>query len=641
MEVAGLVLTALAFVDQAIKSGTILARLSREYPEAQNQISNAAIRLEAQRYTLKLWHASWAMKAEPQRPAALADKFKVMWGDNGYDLILKCLTQLNARFGEALRTLRSIDPSSLQETAIESESRPLSMLSPNPSLVTPESSQPSLTSSTTAEVTSADSHGTKSSKSRTSKFFSEKRKSTSLKFWKKPFKSTSSAKTPPSPAAQIDQVEQARDIREQRLSPGAKFKWSLGLKDELRLLITEIDDWLDQLQTLSVRCEEEQNSSTKGTAITVSKNIRAAAKELYSALLKDSSPNELQFKLERERADSTYFDNILGPVAYIDHTNSSFKFPLLIASGEVGTEAYLLIAEAILPERSTLSSSGNDKVRTMEEIRAALKNRTATFGHAAVPPEGLSIDPMLLHTSQVIIVLHEVPGIITKGQNPSEPIPRCTFLELLSAESAVDPFIARWKRIQLAFIIALSVLHLYETGWLSEQLEMADFQFFGTANSQYVESSPISPYVSPIGPKAALQTPFDCLKMAGDPQTFLGARDTRLATLFYSLGIVLFELGRGIDHKSINSLTTLDLDVSADPSTLSPEDVDTIRKSRVLKEIEKIPFGRAYADLVKYCLTGRLYATSKINVDGTFNDAVVEKLRKLEMHFSAIIQGGE
>ncbi|KAH7075999.1 hypothetical protein FB567DRAFT_583159 [Paraphoma chrysanthemicola] len=589
MEVAGLVLTAVAFVDQAIKSGTVLARLSREYPEAQNQISNAALRLEAQRYTLKLWYASWAMKAEPQRPAALADKFRVMWGDKGYDLILKCLTQLNARFGEALRTLRSIDPSSLQATASEPESRPLSMLSPNPSLVTPESSQPSLTSSTTAEVTSTDSHGTKSSKSRTSKFFSEKRKSTSLKFWKKPSKSTSSAKTPPSPAAQVDQVEQAREIREQRLSPGAKFKWSLGLKDELRLLITEIDDWLEQLQTLSVRCFVAERTT-----------IQARTR----------------------RADSTYFDNILGPIAYIDHTNSSFKFPLLITSGEAGTEAYLLIAEAILPERSTLSSNGNDKIRTMEEIRAALKNRTATFGHAAVPLAGLSIDPMLLHTSQVMIVLHEVPGIITKGQNSSEPIPRCTFLELLSAESAVDPFIARWKRIQLAFIIALSVLHLYETGWLSEQLEMADFQFFGTANSQYVESSPISPYVSPTGPKAAFQTPFDCLKMTGDPQSFLGARDTRLATLFYSLGIVLFELGRGIDHKSIHSLATLDLE----PSTLSPEDADTIRKSRVLKEIEKIPFGRAYADLVKYCLTGRLYATSKINVDGTFNDAVVENL---------------
>ena len=181
---------------------------------------------------------------------------------------------------------------------------------------------------------------------------------------------------------------------------------------------------------------------------------------------------------------------------------------------------------------------------------------------------------------------------------------------------------ARWERIQLACIIAISVLHLYETGLLSEQLETSDFYFFGTADIHYKESSQISPYVLPSSPKSPVQTPFDCLKSDCNGQSFLGARDERLATLFHRLGIVLFEIGRGIEFKSIESTMEFDTDAG---SSMAPEDLELMKRSKVLKEIEKIPFGRSYTDLVKFCLTGKLYATSAMNIDSKFNEAVVER----------------
>jgi len=254
-------------------------------------------------------------------------------------------------------------------------------------------------------------------------------------------------------------------------------------------------------------------------------------------------------------------------------------------------------------------------VKTIDEIISELKKRGAKVtSSSTISAKAITLTPMLLHSSQTIIVVHEVPGVIKQVWKPNEPVLRCTFPELLQAESAVDPFMARWKRIQLACIIAVSVMHLYETGWLSEQLETTDFHFFGTADSQYQDSGLISPYISPAGPKVPDRTPFDCLKSDVNPQSFLGARDERLATLFYRLGIVQY----------ISIAAAIGIDADAE-GTLAPEDIESIRRSKILQEIEKIPFGRSYADLVKFCLTGKLYATSAINIDRKFNEAVIER----------------
>ncbi|KAF2731514.1 hypothetical protein EJ04DRAFT_610410 [Polyplosphaeria fusca] len=211
MEVAGLVLTAVAFVDQAIKLGSALAKLAREIPGAGTQISNAAIRLEAQRYTLKLWHASWLDKAERQRPAPLADRFRTVWGEDGYDLILKCFTQINARFGEALRTMRSIDPDFFQNATPGSDPRPLLLLplerdSPTSSTAPSESNT----------ETPPDEKGgrlkiTRSRFLKSKKTGSERSTTDSLKFWKRLSRSSSTIASQ-TPAKQKELNEQMEKI---------------------------------------------------------------------------------------------------------------------------------------------------------------------------------------------------------------------------------------------------------------------------------------------------------------------------------------------------------------------------------------------------------------------------------------------
>src|SRR6266480_2302529 len=120
MEVASLVISAVAFLDQAVKTGTTLSKLARTYPDAGRQIHNATRRLEAQRYTLQLWQNIWKQKATKDS-APLAENFVQLWGADGYDMILKALAQLNVKFGEALRTLRSIDPDSFSGILLETD----------------------------------------------------------------------------------------------------------------------------------------------------------------------------------------------------------------------------------------------------------------------------------------------------------------------------------------------------------------------------------------------------------------------------------------------------------------------------------------------------------------------------------------
>jgi len=82
------------------------------------------------------------------------------------------------------------------------------------------------------------------------------------------------------------------------------------------------------------------------------------------------------------------------------------------------------------------------------------------------------------------------------------------------------------------------------------------------------------------------------------------------ASLFHSLGIVLFELGHGKIYSEQLSLGN------------SKTNVD---KAVLIKEIDKIPFGRAYRDVIKTCLTGNIYRTMGSSVDSQFNKIVLER----------------
>jgi hypothetical protein len=89
-----------------------LARLFNDCHDAGTQAYNAAPRLDAKRLTLDLWQRTWQKRALDKQKPTLQDGYQVLRGEEGYDTVLNCLTQLNIKFGEAFRTLRSIDPDS-------------------------------------------------------------------------------------------------------------------------------------------------------------------------------------------------------------------------------------------------------------------------------------------------------------------------------------------------------------------------------------------------------------------------------------------------------------------------------------------------------------------------------------------------
>ena len=59
MDVAGLVFSATAFVNEASKTGTILARIFRDFDDAGKNVHDAIVRLDARKYTPRLWQKAW------------------------------------------------------------------------------------------------------------------------------------------------------------------------------------------------------------------------------------------------------------------------------------------------------------------------------------------------------------------------------------------------------------------------------------------------------------------------------------------------------------------------------------------------------------------------------------------------------
>lgn len=601
MEVARLVVTAIEFVDQAIQNGTVIARVFKNTNHAGEKELSAVQRLEAQRYTLELWQRIWDAKAAARHRDTLEEGFQDIWGDKGYKITIKCLAQLNVKFGEAFRTIRSIDPDTFAD--IESD---LDQITQHIPVSTDSLTNEASSGATKTNLTQEHSIGTSSQVSlqntKKERLLRRwlKRLSTkgSVPFWKR--KSLSSLAPSEEDTAEA-KAQLADQALQQKMSPGTKFKWSLTMKEQLRLFIKDVDDWLELLRTLFTQCEIDQQAIDMPS----SKNsdnpsrIRAVAKVLYTASQKIPSGHDLDFKLEKERADSAYFERYFGRVEYVDQTDCSFKFPLNISND--GDERMLLLAEAIYSGGSLAPNLLAKKVNTLEEIVAIIKDRVASAED--LPPS------LLFQNHHRMIVINGITRSSKSSPDAAQAISKCSFADLLKAQTGVDQFIAGWKRLQLACIIAISVLHLYETGWISEQLETNDFHFFGSAESQYHEINNIAPYVSSITSRTDLSikfSPFDCLKKNQLPDSLLGTRDVRLATLFHRLGIVLFELGRGLQYTDVFD-----------------EGMPT--KSEVLSQIEEIPFGRPYRDLVKTCLTGSLYAASVVNIDTHFNHEVIEK----------------
>lgn len=233
------------------------------------------------------------------------------------------------------------------------------------------------------------------------------------------------------------------------------------MKDELRTLLGEIDDWLRTLQDLAQRCEESRDIGVAQDVDSNPKRIRTAAKALYSALLDQSNTASsnccVEFKLEQERARSDYFDRSLGSIDYIDEGGTPLKLPLLVTGPDGKPARVLLVAESIALDPVSIGLQRLRIETSLENVVSHLVNTPATGTYTSI---ALS-SPRVNHS----IVIHGIPD-----PNPQPQSAPLSFDDLMRAQSTLDPLIAGWKRLQLACTIAVSVLHLHETGWISDHL---------------------------------------------------------------------------------------------------------------------------------------------------------------------------
>lgn len=398
-----------------------------------------------------------------------------------------------------------------------------------------------------------------------------------------------------------DQARLAEQVLQQKLSPGTKFKWSLVLKDELRALQGEVDEWLTQLQTLAKCCEENQQMHNQGATNPNPKIIRKAAKALYSALL-DRNPNpgslcRVDFKLEKERADSGYFDQSLGPIDYLDVGDRSLKFPVFVTSPQNGKERVLLVAESIAPSATSRALERLQTVSSLEKVRDHFANASETG----------SIESVLLPSSGVnhSIIIHGIrnPRLVQAYGGADTAL--SSFTELMASQPSVDPFLSRWMRLKIACTVAISVLHLHQTGWISDQLQIGHFYFIPAQEGFFpLEPNDVGTFVTHPTRQAPAEdsSPFDCLRRPGRLSSLLVEQEQDLTKLFHQLGIVLFELGLGKHYQ--------DLWGKESPGALSSSGKQqsswSLNKEGILAEVDKIPFGRPYRDLVKLCLAGSL-----------------------------------
>ncbi|MCJ1290142.1 hypothetical protein MMC34_001678 [Xylographa carneopallida] len=652
MDVVSFVFAALGFVDQAVKTGTVLKKLVQQYPVVASTIINAVVRLEAQKYTLQLWHQIWTEKAAQKFPggSSTESSLQELWSEQGYNTILECLGQVNIKFGEAHRILASIDPNSLASTAHLQAGRDNHAAPSNSKSAAPKTSTDNVATPSSLKPPDNIGLGRRSSRAKMKRWY-HRLTSSSDSLSTDPTTQTRSPTDELATAAH-ERSQLASDTLKLEMSPGTKFKWSLSLKDDLRLLLAEIDDWLGRLQVLATSCEEHravqaESGMTAGTNI-----IHNAAKALYSAVLKTPQlkhkEHRVGLKLEREHNRAEYFDGLLGPVSYVDDTGRSLKFPLLVTDS-LGQEGRFIVIAETLKQHTASANLGTLKTA------ASFSEIVEDFARISESRQSSSIalvDP----NSDLALVIHFVHDPQNRPMDQNKKLSQSSFEDVLAAEPSSDPLMSRWKRLQIACTIAVSVLYLHETGWIANPLQSTNFQFLGLAESNVFDMIAAQPVISAQmhqNVTATQTTPFDCLKRSTAPSTFNVARNERLLSLFHHLGIVLFELGRGARYEDLFPATppsqtptsgdtpghkpssqTADTSATAPCNTTSPTE-----KEHILAEVEKIPFGRTYRELVKVCLEGRLYATSTFSVDMHFQKAIVEQLLNLEKHFSAIIVG--
>lgn len=587
MEIAGLVLSGLTFVDQAIKSGHSLGIIAREYRDVGDRLVSSWVRLENQKLSLSTWDNIWKAKASFDTDGE--EGYRRIWGDRGYTAVLECLGQVRRNLGLSRKILTRIDPQSL---AAMVSSRPL----------------PSSSTSKAAPLRMT-------MKGRLKALLPFKRNGDPL---------VAELRN----QSQHDlQMAAAATEASQNLSAGTKLKWTLAVKEELISFLNETDEWLRQLHEVSKRCARERELGNQITTspFDVALRVRKAAKDLFTAIQMPHHlppPQSIDFKLERERTDPEYFDANPDAIPSLSRGKNSLIFPLSIRNTEDEKTRIAMVAEAITEAGGV--SAGNHQQKPFGEIVQCFLD--LELGNALQHPNG-----EVLHKSgSDCIFVYRVPGAASSPtSDPSIQTVRVSLYEFLEAQQNIDPFLSTYKRLQLANLIAISVLHLYETGWVWYALNPDDILFYGPAEAQCDESAAVAPFISVKDPNARPRShsrhpvsPFSSLQTPELPDFLSFTRpDAKLSNLFHELGILLFEIGRGKPIESCierNKFRNLARGYGPDQ-----RDLQTL----LLQEIDEIDLGysKPYKELVLACLSGKFCISPIKTIDESFHHNVVEK----------------
>ncbi|KAF8536556.1 hypothetical protein BDD12DRAFT_807678 [Trichophaea hybrida] len=434
-------------------------------------------------------------------------------GRQGYAAVLECLGQVRRNLGLSRKILTRIDPQSL---VVMVSSRPL----------------PSSSTSKAAPLR-------KTMKDRLKALF--------------PFKRGGSSSSVVSECNQLQydlQMAAAAMEASENLSVGTKFKWTLAVKEELISLLNESDEWLRQLYEISNLCAQEKALGNQITnPFDVAHRVRKAAKYLFTAIQKPAHhpphSQSIDFKLERERTDPEYFNANLDVIAFLSRGKNSLIFPLFIRNTEDENTRIAIIAEAITDLGGGVAS--NLQQKPFGEIVQCFLD--LELDNALQHPEG----EVLHKNGSDCIVVYRVPDSASPpASHSSIQTVRISLYEFLEAQQNIDPFLSSYKRLQLANLIAISVLHLYETGWVKYALNPDDILFYGPVEAQFDEYAAVAPFISVKDPNAKPNSPsrypvslFSSLQEPELPDFLSFTRpDAKLSSLFHELGILLFEIGQ-------------------------------------------------------------------------------------------------
>jgi hypothetical protein len=593
MEIASMVLSGLTFVDQAIKSGHSLAIIARDYRDVGDRLVSSWVRLENQKLSLETWDNIWKAKASFTTDGE--EGYRRIWGDRGYTAVLECLGQVRRNLGLSRKILTRIDPQSLAAMV---------------------SSRPLPSSSTSKAVPLR-----KTMKDRLKAFL--------------PFKRNGGSSVVAERNQSQHDLQMAAAAMEasENISAGTKLKWTLAVKEELISFLNETDEWLRQLHEISKLCARERALGNQITnPFDVALRVRKAAKDLFTAIQKPHHPplsQSIDFKLERERTDPEYFNANPDAIPFLSRGKNSLIFPLSIRNTEDENTRIAIVAEAIT-EAGGVSASTLQQRPFGEIVQCFLD---LELSNALQHPKG-----EVLHKSgSDCIVVYRVPdGASSPTSNSSIQTVRVSLYEFLEAQQNIDPFLSSYKRLQLANLIAISVLHLYETGWVWYALNPDDILFYGPAEAQCDEYSAVAPFISvkdpnarPHSPSRHPVSPFSSLQAPELPDFLSFTRpDAKLSNLFHELGILLFEIGRGKPIESCierNKFGNVARGYGPDQRDL---------RTLLLQEIDKIDLGysKPYKELVLACLSGQFCISPIKTIDESFHYNVVEKYVVVDLY---------